>query len=447
MTLSSLLIGHVVQARRLHYDLIAAGQANTEVVEGWDWFVWDFHPSISIGLALFALLYLWLNGPARRRWNLGPAATRSEKIFFFSSIVLLELSLDGPVHHLADNYLFSVHMFQHLIITLITPLLLLAGIPGWIWDQLLKVPALGSLFKWAIKPVWAFLIYNGVLIVFHLPGAYDATMVDHNMHIIEHLLFMASAMLVWWPVLSRSEKMPALSWGAQMIYLLAMSFPMKVLGAVITVKQEVLYGFYAAAPRVWGLSATGDQRIGGLMMWLPAGLVLWFLAARAFTLWWQQDRRERLNTSAMTTALLIGLAWQGCTKAPNEAVPRAPEVPANHLSMVTANKHYRVTLILPETISMSRMFALEARIVDAQGKALKEGKVIVNATMPEHGHGMMTEPKPAPGSVCDDTGICQAKAGSFAIDGFRLHMPGSWLFTVSVTSSAGEDRGEQRYEF
>ena len=114
MTLSSLLIGHVVQARRLHYDLIAAGQANTEVVEGWDWFVWDFHPSISIGLALFALLYLWLNGPARRRWNLGPAATRSEKIFFFSSIVLLELSLDGPVHHLADNYLFSVHMFQHL---------------------------------------------------------------------------------------------------------------------------------------------------------------------------------------------------------------------------------------------------------------------------------------------------------------------------------------------
>ena len=78
MSPSSVLLAHVVEARRLHMDLIVAGQTNTRVVEGWDWFVWDFHPSISIGLGLLTIFYFWLIGPARRRWNLGREATRWE---------------------------------------------------------------------------------------------------------------------------------------------------------------------------------------------------------------------------------------------------------------------------------------------------------------------------------------------------------------------------------
>ena len=61
---ASVLLAHVVEARRLHMDLIAAGQTNTNVVEGWDWFVWDFHPSISIGLGILTALYFWVIGPA-----------------------------------------------------------------------------------------------------------------------------------------------------------------------------------------------------------------------------------------------------------------------------------------------------------------------------------------------------------------------------------------------
>ncbi len=441
---SSVLLAHVVEARRLHQDLIASGQTNTEVITGWDWFVWDFHPSISIGLAILSLFYVWLIGPARRRWGLGPEATKWEKGFFASSIILLELSLDGPVHHLADNYLFSVHMFQHLIITLITPLLMLAGIPGWAWDQVLRVPLLGSVFRWAVKPVWAFLIYNGVMIAFHLPSAYNATMIDHNIHILEHLMFMAAAMLVWWPILSRSEVMPPLSWGAQLIYLLAMSFPMKALGAVITVKEDVLYTFYAAAPRVWGLTPGGDQRLGGLMMWLPAGLVLWFLAGRAFTLWWKQDRRERKVISV--GLLLIGsLFLQGCSKEPPSA-PVAPVVKEG-VMIQTDKSHFQAQLLIPEPMNMSTMFVLPIRITDKAGAVVERAKVTVDATMPEHGHGMMTQPKPAAGSKCDAKGICQAEDGVFRVDGFRLHMPGSWLFTVSVEVGETSDRGEARYEF
>jgi cytochrome c oxidase assembly factor CtaG len=441
-----LILGHVVQARRLHSDLIAAGQVNTEYVQGWDWFVWDFHPSISIGLFIFSAAYIWLIGPARRRWSLGPAASRSEKTFFFIGIVLLELSLDGPIHHLADNYLFFVHMFQHLIITLITPLLLLAGIPGWVWDLILKVPLVGRLFRWCVHPVRAFLTYNLVMIAFHIPSAYNVTMVNHDMHIVEHLAFMSAAMLVWWPILSRSEKMPPLSWGAQMIYLLAMSLPMKALGAVITVKQEVLYGFYAAAPRVWGISPTGDQRMGGLMMWLPAGMVLWFLAGRAFTLWRKEDLRQRLP-SGMGVVLLALLVAQGCT-APAEPLAKAEVVsPANELYIGTSKKLYSVTLVLPDPLVANDMFVLKVRVTGAGGKAIARAKIKVGATMPQHGHGMMTDPRPAPGSECDAQGFCKAKDGVFEIDGYRLHMRGAWLFQVEVIAEAGRDSGERSYEF
>ena len=442
---ASVLLAHVVEARRLHMDLIAAGQTNTNVVEGWDWFVWDFHPSISIGLGILTALYFWVIGPARRRWNLGREATKLEKGFFISAVVTLELSLDGPIHHLADNYLFSVHMFQHLMITLIGPLLLLAGIPGWVWEQVLRVPVLGGVFRWAVKPVWAFLIYNGVLIAFHLPGAYNATMVDHNIHILEHLLFMASAVLVWWPILSRAEKMPPLTYGAQMIYLLAMSFPMKALGAVITVKEDVLYGFYAAAPRVWGLTPGGDQRLGGLMMWLPAGLVLWFLAARAFTLWWTQDRRER-QVSQTVAGLLVALTLSACS-ASAPAPEQGAQAAKPGLTVVTRGGEYTAQLLIPEPVDMRRMFVLPVTLTNKAGDVVDRAQLEVDATMPEHGHGMMTEPKPSAQMECDGKGVCSAKQGRFLIDGFRLHMPGSWLFSVKVTANGQTATGEARYEF
>ena len=443
---SSVLLAHVVEARRLNMDLIVAGQTNTRVVEGWDWFVWDFHPSISIGLGLLTILYFWLIGPARRRWNLGREATRWERRFFIASVIILELSLDGPVHHLADNYLFSVHMFQHLMITLIGPLLLLAGIPGWAWDQVLRVPVLGPLFRWAVKPVWAFLIYNGVLIAFHLPDAYGATMVNHNIHILEHLMFMASAVLVWWPVLSRSERMPPLGYGAQMIYLLAMSFPMKILGAVITVKDDVLYNFYAAAPRVWGLTPGGDQRLGGLMMWLPAGLVLWFLAARAFTLWWKQDRRDRQTTATSTAVMVALLALGGCSQnSTDNQIVEKPVQPGLVIPM--RDGQVSVRLLIPEPVDMTKMFVLPVRLDDQNGRPIDRAQVVVNATMPEHGHGMMTEPKPSTQMECDAKGMCLAKEGRFLLDGFRLHMAGSWLFSVKVTTDQITTSGEARYEF
>ena len=231
-----------------------------------------------------------------------------------------------------------------------------------------------------------------------------------------------------------------------MIYLLAMSFPMKILGAVITVKDDVLYNFYAAAPRVWGLTPGGDQRLGGLMMWLPAGLVLWFLAARAFTLWWKQDRRDRQTATTSTAVMVALLALGGCSQSSTDnRIVEKPVQPGLVIPMQDGKITAR--LLIPEPVDMTKMFVLPVRLDDQSGRPIGRAQVVVNATMPEHGHGMMTEPKPSTQMECDTKGMCLAKKGRFLMDGFRLHMSGSWLFSVKVTTDKTTTSGEARYEF
>ena len=93
------------------------------------------------------------------------------------------------------------------------------------------------------------------------------------------------------------------------------------------------------------------------------------------------------------------------------------------------------------------MFAVKVHLTDAAGEPVKQAKMTLDVTMPEHRHGMMTQPKPAVGMACDAQGMCRAEDGVYDFDGFRLHMPGSWLWTVVVKTASGEDQGSERFEF
>ncbi len=90
----------------------------------------DLHPSVVVGTALFALVYALGIGPLRRRYALGPPATKAQVAWFGGSCLLLLVALDGPLHHLSDYYLLSAHMLQHMLLALIYAPMLLAGIPG-----------------------------------------------------------------------------------------------------------------------------------------------------------------------------------------------------------------------------------------------------------------------------------------------------------------------------
>lgn len=266
------------------------------------WNAWHFDASTVIGTLALAALYGWGVGPARARLG-GPADfPRARAASFFAGCLVLLLSLNGPLHELSDYYLLSGHMAQHLLLTLVVPLLWLVGLPGWLADTVLSRRRFRGVAGVVTMPLVAYALYNGFLLIWHLPPAYDLTLRVHAVHIAQHLGFLATGVLAWWPVLSRSTVLPPLSPGPAMLYLFLLTLPMKVIGAFVTLADHVLYDFYASAPRVLGLSAWQDQQLGGLLMWMPGGLIYWTTIAIIFYRWY--DREEGLFGPTPATATL-----------------------------------------------------------------------------------------------------------------------------------------------
>ena len=241
------------------------------------WNVWEFYPSIVVGCFGLIIVYTLLAGPLRTKLGSseeGP--TVREWAQFLLSIGVVFFSLQGPLHEISDVYLFSGHMVQHLLITLVFPPLFILGIPPYMWKPVVQYRWVAALGRQMTRFIPAILISTGALYFWHVPAFYEAAMRNHDLHIVEHLIFMSSAVVMWWPVCSRVEEVPRLTPGWRMVYLFFLTIPMKGLGAVITISDYVLYPFYSVQPRMFGLDPMVDQRVGGLIMWIPGGLVFWF---------------------------------------------------------------------------------------------------------------------------------------------------------------------------
>ncbi|HEX9439894.1 MAG TPA: cytochrome c oxidase assembly protein, partial [Roseiflexaceae bacterium] len=193
--------------------------------------------------------------------------------------------LASPLHDLSERSLFSAHMVQHVLLTLVAPPLLLAGTPGWMIRPLVRIPLVRGPLRLLTSPLIAFLFFNVVFGVSHVPRLYDLILGDHPLHIVEHLVFLASAILAWWPILSPLPELPRLPYPLQVLYLFLQTIPGSIVGAMITLADDPLYAVYAAAPRVWGISPIADQQIGGLIMWVGGGTYFLIAATTVFFIW------------------------------------------------------------------------------------------------------------------------------------------------------------------
>jgi putative membrane protein len=249
---------------------------------------WSLHPSVIIGTGILGALYFYGIGPMRRRHG-WPPATRWQILSFLAALVVLLFSLNGPVHDLSDYYLFSMHMVQHLLLTLLFPPLLLAGIPGWLLRPLLTRAGLLGLARVLTRPWVAAVLFSISIAVWHLSPFYDLMMRSHEVHIATHLMFMVTATLMWWPVMSPVPELPRLPGGIAMLYLFLVGIPMQIVAALITFSDEVLYPWYMAAPRMWGLTPLDDQQLGGLLMWIPGNLWLFAAIGVLFFRWAKEE--------------------------------------------------------------------------------------------------------------------------------------------------------------
>ena len=257
------------------------------------WTNWTIHPSTVVGLAALGAIYLW--GAARVRARAAatgaevPILHRRQRVAFFSGLALIFASLNGPLHDLSDTYLFSAHMVQHLVLSLAVPPLLLAGTPGWLLRPLLALPGIGAFARAVTRPIRCFIIFNVIIAAWHLPPLYNTAMAYHPVHIVQHLTFMAASVLMWWPFMSPLPELPRLAYPGQMLYCFLMVIPMSIVAIYIAMADHVLYPAYSVAPRLWGISPLSDQQIGGLIMWVPGGLLFYVVMTVVFFKWAGRD--------------------------------------------------------------------------------------------------------------------------------------------------------------
>lgn len=264
------------------------------------WWPWHWEWSVLLGCGVLALLYAW--GWQRLRPRLLPMSEASagwRPFAFAGALVIVLISLNGPLHDLSDLYLFSTHMVQHLLLAQLFPLLFLLGLPPWMTRGLLRPRWAGAVWsRMAGVPV-GFVLYTIVISIWHSPTLYNLMMREHGFHIVMHLMVMATATLMWWPVLGGDAVRRPLSSPAQMLYLFLLGTPMMAVAAMITFAEQPIYEWYALAPRFMGMSALEDQRLGGLLMWVPGGLFYWAVMSVVFFQWSARESRPELATEAV----------------------------------------------------------------------------------------------------------------------------------------------------
>lgn len=246
---------------------------------------WSMEPSIWIGIAIIVAVYFLASGLWRSRFENSQPVACGQAIWFLLGIFILLFALVSPLDDLSDEYLFTAHMVQHILLTLVAPPLLLIGTPGWMLRPLLRYDRVRRVARVLTMPLVAFALFNLDFMIWHVPALYEATLENQSIHIVEHLLFIGTAILNWWPMLSPLEELPRLPYPGQILYLFLDAVPSTILGAIFVFATEVMYPAYAAAPRIFGISALDDQLFAGLMMAMPGAMIYLAALSIVFFLW------------------------------------------------------------------------------------------------------------------------------------------------------------------
>ncbi len=245
---------------------------------------WTWEPSVVIGIALFVGAYLYATRMLARRVNSGIVLSPWQASLFLLGCLVLFLSLVSPLDVLSDDFLFSAHMVQHMLLSVVVPVLLLLGTPGWLLRPLARPPVVRAARSMAF-PTCAFLIFNVNFWLWHLPALYDLAVAHESVHILQHLTFIATGVLNWWPVLSPLRELPRLKYPLQLLYLFANCQPNVILGAILFFSRDVVYRSYLDAPRLFDISPHADQQLGALIMWVPGNAIYLVVFSVVFLKW------------------------------------------------------------------------------------------------------------------------------------------------------------------
>jgi putative membrane protein len=253
---------------------------------------WTFDPWILVPLVVSAALYgigiarLW------RRAGRGRGVRPWQAHCYAAGWCVLALALVAPIHYWGER-LFFMHMIEHeLLMAVAAPLLAVARPAGafmWALPRALRcavaaavhAPRVRATWRWLSRPITATVLHGVAIWAWHVPALFDAALVHPGMHRLQHLSFFGTGLLFWWVMLARSRQ----SYGAASLHLFATMTHMGLLGALISVAPKLIYQTRNPEAVAWGLTPLEDQQLGGLLMWVPVGLVYAAAALALCALW------------------------------------------------------------------------------------------------------------------------------------------------------------------
>ena len=217
----------------------------------------------------------------------GEVIERRRKGCYLAAVGLLWLASDWPMHDISEDYLYSVHMVQHLLITLVVPPLLLLATPEWIARRV--VDPSRPLARRLLRPVVVGVTFNVVVAITHIPWVVNTSARNGVFHYTAHLVLFVTAIAMWLPVCGPFEEL-RLQPLPKMFYLFAMSVLPTVPAGFLTFAQTPIYEAYDTPLRLWGVSVANDQQMAGLIMKIAGGLYLWTIIAGVFFRWSARQR-------------------------------------------------------------------------------------------------------------------------------------------------------------
>ncbi|MHB8243549.1 MAG: cytochrome c oxidase assembly protein [Solirubrobacteraceae bacterium] len=237
---------------------------------------WTFSPGVLIGAAIVAGAYL-------RRWrqvriSASPNRVAEAPVWrlcaFMASVTIAMIALVSPIDALADQ-LFFAHMIQHMLLLDVVPVLAILGLTKVILRPVTR--AVHEIERKAgpvAHPAFAVFLYVGVIWAWHIPAAYDVAVSHPLVHVLEHVTFVLAGSLYWWHLLSPIRARLRLDGMGPVIYMAATKLFVGALGMGLAFAPSALYPYYVHHARVWGISATDDQSIAGLIMAVEQSLVM-----------------------------------------------------------------------------------------------------------------------------------------------------------------------------
>ena len=274
---------------------------------------WFADPAVLAPLILTVVIYVRRfrevrREAAARRAGKGGArsphgATWLHALAFGGALLALLGALVTPVDGLGEDYLFSAHMLQHVLLGDIAPLLLLLSLSRVILRPVTRrlmrfERALGPL----ASPVTAIAVWLGTMYLWHIPALYDAAVEHPLLHALEHLSFFAAGVALWWPLVQPIPMRRPLTGLQPLGYIAAAKGGLAALGLFLAWSSTAHYPWYEEAPRIWGLSAVEDQNVAGVIMMVEQSLTLVLVMVWVFVRMLARSEQEELRRERLEDA-------------------------------------------------------------------------------------------------------------------------------------------------